>query len=71
MKTEILFKSVTQLIINYECLANLKYQKGLATVCGAGDPRTRNGIAIHIYSCNKSMNDKAFYNSDGDFLIGT
>jgi len=45
------------------------FVQGLATVCGAGDPRTRNGIAIHIYSCNKSMKDKAFYNSDGDYLI--
>ena len=44
--------------------------QGLSTVCGAGDPKTRNGISIHIYACNKSMGDKCFYNSDGDFLIG-
>lgn len=42
---------------------------GLSTICGAGDPKLRNGIAIHIYSCNKSMNDRCFSNSDGDFLI--
>ena len=46
------------------------YAQALSTVCGAGDPKTRNGIAIHIYACNKSMGDKCFYNSDGDFLIG-
>ena len=38
-------------------------------MCGAGDTRTRNGVAIHIYACNQSMDNKAFYNSDGDFLI--
>lgn len=26
--------------------------------------------AIHYYTCNTSMIDKAFYNCDGDFLIG-
>ena len=44
--------------------------EGLATVCGAGDPKTRHGVAVHIYTCNTSMTDKCFYNSDGDFLIG-
>jgi homogentisate 1,2-dioxygenase len=39
-------------------------------VCGAGDPLTRHGVAIHIYACNQSMDNKAFYNSDGDFLLG-
>jgi homogentisate 1,2-dioxygenase len=44
--------------------------EGLHTICGAGDPRIRTGLAIHVYLCNASMTDKAFYNSDGDFLIG-
>lgn len=43
---------------------------GLHTVCGAGDTRSRHGLAIHMFLCNTSMGDKAFYNSDGDFLIG-
>jgi len=42
---------------------------GLATVCGAGSPQIRNGMAVHIYTANTSMKDRAFYNSDGDFLI--
>ncbi|CAH2236050.1 jg7341 [Pararge aegeria aegeria] len=42
---------------------------GLHTVCGAGDPRSRNGIAIHVYLCNATMQKSAFYSSDGDFLI--
>ncbi|XP_043556917.1 homogentisate 1,2-dioxygenase [Chiloscyllium plagiosum] len=42
---------------------------GLHTLCGAGDVRSRNGLAIHIYACNTSMENKSFYNSDGDFLL--
>ena len=45
------------------------FVQGLCTVAGAGDPRVRNGIAIHVYSCNVSMENRALYNSDGDFLI--
>ena len=46
------------------------FVEGVATVCGAGDPKTRSGVAVHIYTCNTSMKNKCFYNSDGDFLIG-
>lgn len=42
---------------------------GLHTVCGAGDVRSRSGLAVHVYLCNNSMESTAFYNSDGDFLI--
>jgi len=42
---------------------------GLKTVAGAGDSKTRHGMAIHVYTCNTSMGNKAMYNSDGDFLI--
>lgn len=49
---------------------DVDFVEGLHTICGAGDPRSRNGIAIHVYLCNSSMKDRAFYNSDGDFLIG-
>jgi hypothetical protein len=26
---------------------------------------------VHIYACNRSMENKAFQNADGDLLIGT
>ncbi|XP_050004702.1 homogentisate 1,2-dioxygenase isoform X1 [Alexandromys fortis] len=42
---------------------------GLHTLCGAGDIKSNNGLAIHIFLCNTSMEDRCFYNSDGDFLI--
>ncbi|XP_055858165.1 homogentisate 1,2-dioxygenase [Episyrphus balteatus] len=47
----------------------VNFVEGLHTICGAGDARTRHGIAIHVYLCNSSMENTAFYNSDGDFLI--
>ncbi|KYN18225.1 Homogentisate 1,2-dioxygenase [Trachymyrmex cornetzi] len=43
--------------------------EGLHTLCGAGDPKMRQGVAIHVYLCNASMKNRAFYNADGDFLI--
>lgn len=46
------------------------FVQSLHTICGAGDPSTQHGIAVHMYLCNASMHDSAFYNSDGDFLIG-
>nr|CAD7201110.1 unnamed protein product [Timema douglasi] len=45
------------------------FSEALHTICGAGDPMTRSGIAVHIFLCNTSMENKCFYNSDGDFLI--
>ncbi|ALC39301.1 hgo [Drosophila busckii] len=47
----------------------VNFVEGLHTVCGAGDARTRHGLAVHVYLCNSSMDTAAFYNSDGDFLI--
>ncbi|CAD5207155.1 unnamed protein product [Bursaphelenchus okinawaensis] len=47
----------------------VNFIESLYTFCGAGEPTTRNGIAIHMYSCNTSMDNQCFYNSDGDFLI--
>jgi homogentisate 1,2-dioxygenase len=43
--------------------------EGIMTMAGAGDPAFKSGLAIYMYSCNKSMQNKAFYSSDGDFLI--
>ena len=43
---------------------------GLASICGAGDPAMRHGLGIHIYAANVDMKNRAFQNSDGDFLLG-
>jgi len=42
---------------------------GLRTVAGAGDSKTRHGLAVHVFACNVSMEDRAFCNSDGDLLV--
>ncbi|KAL3274312.1 hypothetical protein HHI36_015715 [Cryptolaemus montrouzieri] len=45
------------------------FVEGINTICGAGDPKLKLGLAVHVYSCNDSMKRRAFYNSDGDLLI--
>ena len=35
--------------------------QGLHTLCGAGDAKSRNGIAIHMFTCNTSMMDRCAY----------
>ncbi|KAF9588131.1 hypothetical protein IFM89_007607 [Coptis chinensis] len=42
---------------------------GLFTICGAGSSFLRHGYAIHMYTANKSMENSAFCNADGDFLV--
>jgi len=42
---------------------------GLKTIAGNGDPTLREGLAIHMYLANTSMDKKAFCNNDGDMLI--
>lgn len=42
---------------------------GLATFGGAGSPSLRRGFAIHLYVANRSMDDRAFYNRDGELLL--
>lgn len=47
----------------------VNFVEGIVAVAGAGEPATKNGVAIYNYSANVSMGKEAFYNSDGDFLI--
>ena len=42
----------------------------MAIAGGSGEAEAKEGVAIHMYTANKSMIDKSMYNSDGDFLIG-
>ncbi|KIV84436.1 homogentisate 1,2-dioxygenase [Exophiala sideris] len=53
---------------------------GLHTIAGSGEPTLREGLATliksttlpsvtHVYLADKSMENRAFVNSDGDFLI--
>ena len=42
---------------------------GLKTIAGNGDPSLHEGLAIHVYLANTSMERRAFCNTDGDMLI--
>lgn len=48
---------------------NINFIEGIFTYAGAGSPDVKNGMSIYGYSCDTSMKNKAFYNSDGDWLI--
>ena len=34
-----------------------------------GDPLCRSGLAVHVFSCNTSMENSAFQSADGEMLI--
>ncbi len=42
---------------------------GLVTLGGAGDVDQRRGYAVHAYSADRSMENRAFSNADGDLLL--
>jgi homogentisate 1,2-dioxygenase len=42
---------------------------GMATMGGGGDVSAGAGFAIHIYRATRSMQDRYFYNADGELLV--
>ena len=42
---------------------------GITTIALNGDVFSQSGIGIHIYTCNKDMDGRYFYNADGEMLI--
>jgi len=42
---------------------------GLVTMAGNGDASVHSGVAIHIYTANRSMSDRFFYTADGELLL--
>lgn len=47
----------------------IDFVDGLHTLCGSGDPNIKEGLALYVYMINSSMEQRAFCNTDGDFLI--
>lgn len=45
------------------------FVQGIKTYGGHGDPTSKEGLAVHMYTANTSMTKTAFVNNDGDFLI--
>lgn len=42
---------------------------GLVTMAANGDARAQLGIGIHVYLANRSMENRFFFNADGELLI--
>ena len=42
---------------------------GLVTYAGNGDVGAGAGIGVHLYAANRSMENRVFYNADGELLI--
>ncbi|MBS2020213.1 MAG: homogentisate 1,2-dioxygenase [Deltaproteobacteria bacterium] len=51
-------------------LTRIDFLDGLVTLGGSGDPSSADaGYAVHLYSANADMVDRAFSSSDGDLLV--
>jgi homogentisate 1,2-dioxygenase len=42
---------------------------GIVTLGGNGDPASQTGVAIHLFAANSSMQDRFFYDADGELLL--
>ena len=42
---------------------------GLITIAGNGDSTMHSGVGIHVYVANRSMENRFFYDADGELLI--
>lgn len=45
------------------------FVSGLTTIAACGELTAQNGMAMHIYLANQSMDDRYFYNADGEMLV--
>ena len=52
-------------------LANVPtdFVDGLVTLAGNGGPAEQAGIGIHVYTANRSMQGRFFYDADGELMI--
>jgi homogentisate 1,2-dioxygenase len=49
--------------------AGTDFVSGMATIAGSGAPAWQSGVAAHVYRANRSMENRFFYNADGDLLL--
>ena len=49
--------------------ADTDFIHGLTTMAGNGDPASQTGCGIHLFVANRSMQDRFFYDADGELLI--
>jgi homogentisate 1,2-dioxygenase len=42
---------------------------GMTTLATCGEMRAQHGAAVHMYAANRSMQDRVFYDADGELLV--
>ena len=42
---------------------------GLVTLAGSGDAASQSGLAVHVYRANRSMQQRYFYDADGELMF--
>jgi homogentisate 1,2-dioxygenase len=50
-------------------LETADFVDGLVTIAACGNSALHTGIGIHVYTANTSMQDRFFYNADGEMLL--
>ncbi|HEV3007411.1 MAG TPA: homogentisate 1,2-dioxygenase, partial [Burkholderiales bacterium] len=45
------------------------FLQGLITIAGSGAPAAQSGVAVHIYRANRGMEDRYFWNADGELMF--
>jgi homogentisate 1,2-dioxygenase len=50
-------------------VAAMDFVGGLFTMAGNGSPAALHGIGVHLYAANRDMQDRYFYDADGELLI--
>ncbi|KAG8413427.1 hypothetical protein J3458_012988 [Metarhizium acridum] len=48
---------------------SIDFVAALKSIAGSGEPTLGEGLAVHVYTANTNMTQRAFVNADGDFLI--
>jgi hypothetical protein len=49
--------------------APVDFIDGLFTMAGNGSPAAQHGVGIHLYAANRDMQDRFFYDADGELLF--
>jgi homogentisate 1,2-dioxygenase len=49
--------------------ASTDFVDGLVTMAGNGSPAALHGIGVHVYTANRDMQERFFYDADGELLI--
>jgi len=50
-------------------VAEVDFVDGLFTMAGNGSPAALHGIGVHLYAANRDMQDRFFYDADGELLV--